>query len=307
MRKIARAILPVALVALLAGCSRVAPPLSIAELEAKAAAGDTSAYKGFVEYLGSSRTGEEQRRAYIALVAAGQKAAAEVRQALESSDPAVREHAFALAGNLKLEGTFDLAAKTIADTSLKRRHSAAWALGELGDERAIPILATAMGSDPDELTRREAARAINRFEMRATPALLEQLPKAKTEYRGTILRVLGELRDPAGKAAIIGGLKDPATREDAVWALGSMGKAGDFFDPTPYLSDPDWNVRVMAARAVGLIGIKGAKPTLDKMRMNDPVKAVREWAARGLALIDGTPSHYRTTSGELESPDNLYH
>ncbi|TAL15603.1 HEAT repeat domain-containing protein [bacterium] len=293
--------------AVFTGCNKVAPPLSLSELEAKAAAKDSSAYAGLVGYLGSASTQDERKRAYLALVGAGKSASAEIAAALEDSDPSRREHALALAGNMKLEGAVDAAYKALADTSFTRRHAAAWVLGESGDERAIPVLVRTISTDPDELAVREAARAVSRFGERATLPLVEALPSMEPRRRGTAVRILGELRDPRGKSAIVAALADPVTREDAMWALGTMGVVGDPFDPAPYLKDTDWQVRLEACRAAGLIGAKSARPILDKMRSDDPVKVVREWAARGLALLDGSHTTYRNTSGEWDAPDNLYH
>jgi HEAT repeat protein len=290
-----------------AGCGKVAPPLSLTELEAKAAAKDSSAYVGLVGYLGSSHTQDERKRAYLALLAAGKPAGSAITAAFEDSDPSRREHALALAGNLKLDGAVDAAFKALADTSFTRRHAGAWVLGESGDDRAIPALVKAVAADSEELTVREAARALSRFEERATLPLVEALKTMDTRHRGSAIRVLGELRDPRGKSALVEALADPATREDAIWAIGTMGKIGEPFDPTPYLRDPDWRVRLEASRSAGLLGAQASRPVLDKMRTDDPVKSVREWAARGIALLDGAPSTFKNTSGEMDAPDNLYH
>jgi HEAT repeat protein len=115
------------------------------------------------------------------------------------------------------------------------------------------------------------------------------------------------MRDPSAKPALTAALADPATREDAVWALGTMGKMGERVRLAPYLDDADWRVRVEASRAVGLLEEREAISALERMRGSDPMIAAREWAARGLSLLTGKPEPYRTAGGEWKAPDTLYH
>ena len=293
--------------ALLAGCSGYGPPPSLKALEERSASGDATAYDGLVSYMAKEKRQDERSRAYIALLKAGQNAAPTILTAASEGDPTQREHAIALAANLKLKGGFEVAMKALNDPSFPRRHSAAWALGELGDARAIEPLADTVESSDRELTAREAARALARFGKAAVLPLAARLEKMPNKRKGYALRVLGELRDERGKPYLIKALEDPHTREDALWALGTMGRIGKPSDTAFYLDDQDWRVRVEAARATGLLQENAAKVKLDYLRAEDPVKAVREWSARAMSLLEGNPVEYKTFSGEWKIPDSLYH
>jgi len=292
---------------LLIGCSGNGPPPSLKALEERAASGDSAAYKGLLDFMVEDKSQAERSRAYIALLKAGRDAAPAIMAAAAEGDPSQREHAIALAANLKLEGSFEAAVNALNDPSFPRSHSAAWALGEIGDIKAIEPLADAVLSSKGELTAREAVRALARFGKSAVIPLAKNLEKMPPLRKGYTLRVLGELRDERGKPYIIKALDDPVTREDALWALGTMGRIGESINTLSYLDDKDWRVRVEAARAVGLLQEDDAKAKLDYLRAEDPVKAVREWSARAMALFEGNPVEYKTFSGEWKVPDSLYH
>ena len=154
---------------------------------------------------------------------------------------------------------------------------------------------------------REAVRSLSGFGPQAIASLLEILPALKQPRTGYALRVLGEFKHDSAKPSLVAALTDPTTREDAVWALGTMGRIGEPVALTFYLDDPDWRVRVEAARGVGLLGEKDALPALERLRLEDPVIAVRQWAAKGMSLLTGDPVPYRTTEGEWKTPKSLYH
>ena len=302
---------PLALLAagllLLAACGAPKPPATVSDLALAAASGDAGAIEGLIGHLGSEVSPDERGRAYKALLDAGRAASKAVMAATGDADPARREHALALAANLKLDGAYEAAVKALLDPSFERAHVAAWALGELGNPAGIEPLADAMTRFGPGLTAREAARALEKFGPRAVPALLARMGSMRREVRGYVVRILGEIRDPRGKPAITAALADPELRVDAVWALGTLGLVGASFDSTPYLSDSDHRVRVEACRTTGLLGIKSAMTKLDVMRAKDEVVVVREWAARGKSLLTGVPEKYLTKDGKWKVPDNIYH
>lgn len=290
-----------------AACTPAGPPATAEELAARAKGGDGKAVAALIGLLGAESDIATRSLAYAALLESGPEAAKAALAAAADSDPVRREHALALIGNLKPEGAFEASARALADPSFSRRHAAAWALGEIGDPRALPLLAETLPSVEPDIAARQTTRALARFGGAAVPVLMKTLPSLAQPRRGYVLRVLGELRDPAAKPALAAALADPNTREDAVWALGTMGKTGERVRLAPYLDDADWRVRVEAARAVGLLEEREAVPALERLRGSDPVIAVREWAARGLALLTGEPEPYRNASGEWQAPDTLYH
>ncbi len=311
-RPTAAALLVAAL--LLTACGVPKPPPTMDELSAGAKAGDQGAIGALIEKMGRAYPADVRSEAYIALLTA-KDADAKIIEAAKSSDAPMREHALALAANKKTPGAFEAAATALEDGmagNFPRAHSAAWALGELGDARAIPLLVKALGAEAFKssgppLTLRESARALLRFGPKAVEPLLEAYPTLRGEAASIVTRVLGEFRDERVKPALESALEDPARRIDAVWALGTMGKIGEPVDLKPYLSDPEWRVRVEAARAVGLLSDDAALEKLDELRRGDPVIAVREWAARGTGLLTGVQTPFLNKDGEWEKPDSLYH
>ena len=288
------------------GCGVPEAPPTVSELRERGLAGNPGAVEGLLALLGRESTTAIRSEAYLALLDCGDKAAAATLKAARDADPVRREHALALVGNLKPEGAFEAARDGLADENFPRKHAAAWALGELRDERAVPLLIAALARDELPITGREIVRALARFGPKTVEPLAHALPAIPDEPRSYAIRMLGELHDPRAQPALTQALSDPATRADAVWALGTLGRVGDPPDLTEYLSDGDWRVRVEASRAAGLLKTQRAVPVLDRMREQDTVVAVREWAARGLGLIEGHPMTYKRADGEWSVPDDLY-
>jgi HEAT repeat protein len=300
---------------LLSACELPKPPRTLEQLVEGTRTGEVAAAEELLTYLGSASATDDRAVAYRTLLEKGSLIAPRIIEACGGgSDQGLREHALALAANLKLEGTFAAAEGALADPAFARSHAAAWALGELGDTGAIPLLVNALASTPSEVTAREAARALAKFGPDAIMPMVDGLDRMNPARRSYTLRNLGELRDFRGRPALVRALKDPATRADAVWALGTMGRIKDpqsgeveVFDLAPYLEDEDWRVRVESSRAVGLLRDTKAQPLLDNLRRTDEVMAVREWAAIGLSLILGEPQAYLNAAGEWANPDSLYH
>lgn len=293
--------------ALAVGCGTPTAPETTQALADKAAKGDLSAVETLLTRLGAASSIDERGQAYRAVIEAGKKAGPVVMKFTRDSDPVRREHALALAANLKAEGAFDAAVAALGDQSFTHAHSAAWALGELGDERAIAPLADALARSKPGLTARESARALERFGGKAVGAIVSRIGMMNPDVRGYAVRVLGEMRDPAGRPSVLAALSDPTLRADALWALGTMGKELGGLSMTPYLKDSDPTVRVEACRTAGLLAERGALPLLDAMRASDPVIVVREWAARGMGLMTGDAEKYKTKAGEWKIPDMIYH
>ena len=300
-------VLAVLLVSGLVACGAPKPPPTVAELTEEAAKGSEEAARELIVKLGEGASRDDRALAYKGLVENGAKFGQLITAALTDKDPARREHALALAANLRLPGTFEAAKEALADPSFTRPHAAAWALGELQDERAIPLLADAMVRFGPGFSAREAARAISRYGKKAAGPLVERYPRMDGEVKSYAIRILGEMRAPEGRPVIIAALKDPKYRADAVWAVGANGRIGEPVDLVPYLGDSDPRVRAEACRAAGVMVVRETAPTLDRMRAKDPDMVVREWAARGLGLLTDTPEKYLAKDGSWKEPDQLYH
>ena len=87
------------------------------------------------------------------------------------------------------------------------RTSAAWALGEIGDSRAVNPLIAALGDKRRE--REVAAKALGEIgDSRATDALIETLEDDNWEVRGTTAKALGKLGDTRAVPHLINMLVD---------------------------------------------------------------------------------------------------
>ncbi|HSH69882.1 MAG TPA: HEAT repeat domain-containing protein [Deferrisomatales bacterium] len=285
-------------------CGVPTPP-DVDQLSTRARDGDSAAVAQLLELLTVASPPAERTRLYRALLEVPRPAAGPILAACDSSDPVRREHALALAGNMRLQGTAEAALRTLGDSGFPRRYVAAWALGELGDPAHAPALVTAL-SQGDPLLAREAARALVKLGRSSAVAVLGALSSLEPIAAGYAVRVLGEVGEPRAAEALVAALERPELRADAVWALGNLGvpDAGPLL--LPRLSDPDWRVRLELCRALGLLQFSAADPDLDRLRHGDPVAAVREWAARSLALLRGTPQTFLDARGEERVPGNLY-
>ncbi len=139
----------------------------------------------------------------------------------------------------------------------KLRECAIWALGKIGEERAVEGLFAAL-KDDDKFVRRSAARA------------------------------LGGIGSERALNNLLAALKDESdlVRLSAIEALGEIGKddAVDGLDTFLYKQDDDRSVRCAAARAIGKIGGKQGVETL-LVALKDKDKFVRLSATQALGEL----------------------
>lgn len=291
----------------LSACGVPSAP-SVDELRGRAAEGDAGAARELVRLLGREAPAETRAAAYRALLEAGAPHADRLREACRDPDPVRREHALALSANLRLEGAVAEAVRALEDAAFPRRYVAAWALGELGDAAAVGPLVRALTGESGEVAK-AVVRALVRLGPEAVEPLLGVVPTLGPEGRGYGVRALGELRDPRALPVLLSVLADPddaAGRADAAWALGRLGdpRAGEAL--VPVLGDPQWRTRLEASRALGLLEVREAEGALERLRRDDPHPAVREWAARSLAVLRGAPQTYPDARGQWVLPGELY-
>ncbi|MDI9633292.1 MAG: HEAT repeat domain-containing protein [Methanolinea sp.] len=107
------------------------------------------------------------------------------------------------------------------------RWKAAIALGEIGDERAIPPLIELLG-DPDRFVQSRAAYALGEFGRRATPLLRLALAQGNPRVRKGAITALREIRDPDALDDLQRALSDPdrAVVSAALDALMHHGEEG---------------------------------------------------------------------------------
>lgn len=153
-------------------------------------------------------------------------------------------------------------AKTFAER-LRSLHNvrahAAYALGLIGDPRAVPPLLKALG-DPDHVLRIQATGALGRLRAReAVPKMIEALEDPHELVRQVAATALGVLDDPSA---------EPALRRA--------------------LADQESGVRVQAALALGRLGAQGARESLTKLADEDPAPTVRQAARAALRRLDAS-------------------
>ncbi len=169
--------------------------------------------------------------------------------------PRVREMAaWALADSRRQPDVRDaLIAALRSDRDPRVRATTAWALGELGDDAAVPALASAL-ADPSPALRLRAAWAIGAIEPRAVPAaLLARLTDDERTVRRAAAWAVAKIEDPA-----------------AVPALRAAVRA-----------EQDSAVRRAHVRALAALGERSVDALRELLDSSDP--AVREQAVRGLA------------------------
>ena len=112
------------------------------------------------------------------------------------------------------------------NASFSIRFYAAYALGALGDSRAVPLLIQGLG-DHNPYVRVSAAGALGQMHVRAAvPPLIHTLQQDKRVLvRWTAAQALGNLRDGRALPALIKALKDKDedVREQSAKALGKIG------------------------------------------------------------------------------------
>jgi len=277
----------------------------VEELAQAARAGDSDAAADLVGRMGRPWDEQTRSEAYKAVLSLPEDVVeARVREACRSRDPVLREHALAVAGNRKWSWAFDAAEDALVDQAFPRRYVGAWVLGELDRSDAAPVLVAALAQGGD--VAREVTRTLVKLGKAAVPAILEVMPGLPAEARLQAVLALGDIRDRRAGPLLVEALADPSTRSAAAWALGMLGDSTYAEDLLPLLDDPDWRVRMEAARALGVLEADRADADLDRLRRDDPVAAVREWAARSLALIRKTPQTFPDETGRQRLPDNVY-
>ena len=192
--------------------------------------------------------------------------------------------------------------KALNDEDPVVRKDAVLMLGRMGLEAndAVPALVAALQDDQDPDVRMTVAWTLCRIgEPDAVPALAAALKDRHNDVRAQSALSLGVM-GPAAQAAVpalaaaLRDDEDAMVRENAARALGNIGRIGFGTQETvPALSmaltDPDDGVRMVAAKALGVMGpaAQDAVPAL-VAALRDPGPDVRYEAAEALAAIRGS-------------------
>ncbi len=171
------------------------------------------------------------------------------------------------------------------------RRTAAWALGQLADRRAIPILVETLKDEREEVAS-EAALALSAIGELAAPSLISSLSSDQPSVRQMAVKALGNMGDLA-----MGPLLDIAQDEQqpdhtvrgAAEALGLLGDQRAVAPLVALLRIRNGRLAASAARALAAIGEPAVQPLISSL----PTRSA-ELALRGAivdALVDiGEPS-----------------
>lgn len=177
-----------------------------------------------------------------------------IRELIEDENDEVRATALHALVELAVPDAGELAVAGLADPDGWVRQTAAHALKAVGDERAVAPLADTLAEDEDYVVRQKAASALTAIATGdAIAALVVALEDPIKEVRLAAVRGVVKL--------------DPEFAVDAM--------------VTMVLQDPDWEIRVQAAAALGLSSHDEIIPILEEAA-NDPNEFVRAAVARAL-------------------------
>lgn len=182
------------------------------------------------------------------------------------------------------------------DRDAGRRGLAAWALGGLGDPRAVPALVEALG-DTDWNIRAVAAKALGQLaDLRAVEPLIAALHDDTTGVWTAAVDSLAKLSDPRAAGPLVSLLGEThdydwphySKHHSAVMAA-LLGIGAPCVDPLiGALADENAYARGEAARALGEIGDPRAAPALVPL-LHDKYPAVRLSAASALGRLGWRP------------------
>jgi HEAT repeat protein len=155
--------------------------------------------------------------------------------------------------------------KTLKDKNEDVREEAATALGEIKDPIAIPALIKAMKDG--RYVHSRIAWALFKIGKPAVPALIKALKDKSGYVRGEAAWVLGKLKDKRALPALIKAMKDKNkdVRQKAAEALGKIGDKRASASLVNALRDKAIWVRHEAADALIEIKDKGAIPALTRL------------------------------------------
>lgn len=215
-------------------------------------------------------------------------------QALRSEKGYVRVAAAMALGQKKETAATDPLLKMLSQDYPLAGHSAAMALGELGDERAVGTLMNELKNNEKDYIRSSAAIALGKLEAEeAVPFLIERLRDTKASVRSNAALILGKMGDESAVESLINTLESGKeaegrrkdnlntgveVRKNAVLALGGVGGTEATQALIGVINDDGEipEVRVAATSALGNIGSPEAVNTLktvfDNKSMNMNVR-----------------------------------
>lgn len=290
------------IVLLLAACQNQSA-LDLDTLAGQARGGDEAAGRELVKLFATS-TPEVNDRIYQIVIESGDAVVEPLIEYAGTENREQRERVIAALGTLKVQQAVPAIVDVLADTQLKRRYVAAWALGEIGHPDGIQPLISALDDDVLQV-RRYATRSLIKFNQAAVDSLIASLGSGSEQVDAGIIRALGDIGDRRALEPLLEHVSGPV-RSEAFLALGKLRDPRAEQALIVGLSDTDWQVRMNAAMALGPVGGVSSEEPL-RHCLKDQVLVVREWSARSLSMITGHAVDYMDASGEMVAPYNVYH
>ena len=167
-----------------------------------------------------------------------------------------------------------------------RRASAAFALGDMGSERAVAPLSRAL-DDRARDVRMAAARSLGRLGAVAAIEPLVTAGVSRKVPRNVVSLALFDIGPTAVPNLLpLIARPEPEVRAAAIELVGLVGDPGDAEPLLPCVSDTAASVRAAAAAALGRVGAARARDALIDA-LADRVPDVRTAAARALGQLGG--------------------
>ncbi len=212
-------------------------------------------------------------------------------EALSDPEPAVREQAAEVLGDLEDERAVEPLMAAVTDENEDVRAQVIWALGNMEDPRTFETLRTALRDESEEV-QESAIWALGQLEdPRSIDALTEALKSANPDIRETAATSLGRIEDPRAIGALESVIHDESSdvREQTVWALGMIEDPGSVPALKEALQDENPDVREQAAWALGKTEDPSALDAL-ATAVNDESPDVREQAVWAMGMIQDARS-----------------
>jgi HEAT repeat protein len=225
-----------------------------------------------------------------------EQAAAALREQFRSHDAVIRRAAAAACGDLGRQAAIavDQLVAAVDDPDSDVRVAAVESLGQCRDaaEIALPTLVRALDNDELRPIAIDAVGVMGPAAKAAAPQLVRLLDDPDKSVQWAAALSLLRVDNQAAGGAIplfLSALRSPNARSrwDAVWYFERVhDPAAALDDLLKLIAEGDTDVRVSALLVVGNIGEEAARamPAITRC-LNDPVPAVRNNAARALALM----------------------
>lgn len=239
------------------------------------------------------------------------------RAMLNDYDQHVRWRAMIVLRELKEGAEIAAISAALKDGSapVAARRNAATMAGYLRAESTVPLLLAAFNDQSDPQTRWLAVEAVGKIgdrgilagvpaERREKPAVIvldpavvaaveEKLKDPSPDVRMFAVSALGKIGGPGSVPALVAlarpsgqALVQPSLKKNVVRSLGKIGGKEASEAVRTFLSDPDPNLRALAAETLAALKDSGAVPVL-KPLLADPSPAVRSAAAFALGELGG--------------------